>query len=399
MLKKKNELVPNISLNTRGRWGYVIELGTDPLTNKRKQKTSFKYKSKKLATIAANKWIDDYEIINDSVTTSLTDKSSLDNAYKEFMKCYSNRTDIKPSTIKTRKNAYVVLEKELKDVLIKNFSLDLFQEYFDKLAKTYSINTLNSVKVCLALICEYLIECDLLIQNYAKDITIETKKIYADNSYVDTISQKYLEREELTIFLELAKQNLSFRYYVICELLANSGMRVGELAVLQWKDLKDNKISIYKTYFSENSRSGEYQMLTTKSSNSTREIPVSQNVIDLLHEWKQEQDKEKEVSATWDSNNLIFSNENGRGYPCSPRNIAYHFNKITKLLKENGINKNVTPHTLRHTHISLLAQADVSLSSIKARIGHGDGKVTEKIYLHITKESQNKALEKFESLF
>ncbi|RVU55394.1 tyrosine-type recombinase/integrase [Anaerosphaera multitolerans] len=63
------------------------------------------------------------------------------------------------------------------------------------------------------------------------------------------------------------------------------------------------------------------------------------------------------------------------------------------------MDKRITPHTLRHTHISLLAQAGVSLQEIKGHVGHGDGDVTEKIYLHITKEFKFDTLKKYEALF
>lgn len=399
MYKEKEELIPNVTQNSKGKWGFVIELGTDPLTNKRKQKTSFKYKSKKFATIAANDWIDEYKVLfSDTRVTSLTKESTLNDAYNEFLKQYEQRTNIKPSSIKFRKASYSMIQNQIGDLCIKNFNLKVFQDFFDSNKERYAPATLSSIKVSLKLILNHLLELNLIEKNYIKDVDIEYKQIYASSEFDDNISSKYLERSELFIFLKIAKKNLSFRYYVMMELLANTGMRIGELSVLQWKDLKGNTLYIYKTFFSENSRTGEYEMLTPKYEASNRQILISDYMVDLLMMWKKEQDLEKKNSSCWDDNNFMFTNESRRGDLCPPSSFKYHFNKLTKDLQENGINQRVTAHVLRHTHVSLLAQAGVPLPNIKNRIGHGDGKVTEKIYLHITKESQIDTLEKFEKL-
>ncbi|MGD6818308.1 hypothetical protein ACQCVE_14705 [Metabacillus sp. 113a] len=38
-------------------------------------------------------------------------------------------------------------------------------------------------------------------------------------------------------------------------------------------------------------------------------------------------------------------------------------------MKLSGLNAKLTPHSLRHTHTSLLAQADVSIDEIMDRLG------------------------------
>lgn len=60
--------------------------------------------------------------------------------------------------------------------------------------------------------------------------------------------------------------------------------------------------------------------------------------------------------------------------------------------------KNIHPHSFRHTHTSLLAEAGVPLEVIQDRLGHSDDSVTKEIYLHITKKLQNDAAEKFANL-
>ncbi len=71
---------------------------------------------------------------------------------------------------------------------------------------------------------------------------------------------------------------------------------------------------------------------------------------------------------------------------------------MRKVLNDAELPVNLTPHSLRHTHVSLLASNPrVGLPEIQARIGHkSSSKVTELIYLHVTKNRQMKIADDFE---
>nr|WP_256594104.1 tyrosine-type recombinase/integrase [Avibacterium gallinarum] len=50
----------------------------------------------------------------------------------------------------------------------------------------------------------------------------------------------------------------------------------------------------------------------------------------------------------------------------------------------------ITVHGLRHTHASLLLFAGVSIASVARRLGHASITTTQKTYLHIIHELENK---------
>ncbi|MGE7604678.1 tyrosine-type recombinase/integrase [Peribacillus sp. NPDC097675] len=58
----------------------------------------------------------------------------------------------------------------------------------------------------------------------------------------------------------------------------------------------------------------------------------------------------------------------------------------------------MTPHSLRHTHTSLLAEARVSLEQIMDRLGHIDDQITKNVYLHVTQDMKKEASHKFAEL-
>jgi integrase len=83
------------------------------------------------------------------------------------------------------------------------------------------------------------------------------------------------------------------------------------------------------------------------------------------------------------------------GYPLYIKKIE---NRMRRLLKIAKLNPELTPHLLRHTHTSLLAQAGVSLPQIKERLGHKGEDTTKNVYLHVTKEMKKEASQKFKEL-
>lgn len=72
--------------------------------------------------------------------------------------------------------------------------------------------------------------------------------------------------------------------------------------------------------------------------------------------------------------------------------------KLNTPLKTPILNESLTPHSLRHTHTSLLAEAGVGLQEIMERLGHKDDDTTRNVYMHVTKTMKKEASHKFGEL-
>ena len=57
---------------------------------------------------------------------------------------------------------------------------------------------------------------------------------------------------------------------------------------------------------------------------------------------------------------------------------------------ENADVPTITVHGLRHTHASLLLFEGVSVSSVARRLGHSSTLTTQRTYIHIIQELENK---------
>ncbi|MGR7909830.1 tyrosine-type recombinase/integrase [Lysinibacillus capsici] len=72
---------------------------------------------------------------------------------------------------------------------------------------------------------------------------------------------------------------------------------------------------------------------------------------------------------------------------------------VRQLGSLTDINKKFRTYILRHTHISLLAEAGVDFNFIMNRVGHKKSDTTTKIYLHVTFGMRATATEKMHANF
>ena len=113
-----------------------------------------------------------------------------------------------------------------------------------------------------------------------------------------------------------------------------------------------------------------------------------------MKEHKKEQAQVIErLGADYYNKDFIFAKmERQYGYPIVIKTVQ---NRMARLLRIAGLNSELTPHSLRHTHTSLLAEAKVALEQIMDRLGHSDDQITKNVYLHVTQEMKKEAPQKF----
>ncbi|OLP64764.1 hypothetical protein BACPU_23540 [Bacillus pumilus] len=268
-----------------------------------------------------------------------------------------------------------------------------YRQYMNSLVSKYKYNTREGILIVGKMIFDYAIEMEFLQKNSTDNYMLPKNLDY------DEDEQKliFLEKEELIQFLKIAKQDgLAIDYGFFC-LLAFSGMRIGEATSLQWKDLnfEDNSLYINKTYYNPSNNKRKFEIQTPKTRSSKREILIDQSIMDLLKALKQEQ-------VQFIKKNKRIYKDQGFIFTCSegyPHTIKQFFNRLQRLLKRmSDLNKHITPHSFRHTHASLLIEANVNMKVISHRLGHSSVSTTDKIYGHLTRGLEKKASQQFSEL-
>ena len=99
-----------------------------------------------------------------------------------------------------------------------------------------------------------------------------------------------------------------------------------------------------------------------------------------LREWIQVR------KSSADSNAQFFTNRLGRGLSPQIVRLIVH-----QTAKDCDIDKNVTPHTFRHTFATLLLEENVDVFTIQHVLGHSSISTTQ-IYLHVNSVRQREIL-------
>lgn len=172
----------------------------------------------------------------------------------------------------------------------------------------------------------------------------------------------------LTYISSLKNYRHAFRDKVMIELSYACGLRVSELV-----NLKLNSI-----YFEES-----YIQVTGKGQKD-RLIPINKSTLIIIDEYI----KTERLKYNIDDNHLFLSQH--RKFLTRQR----IWQIIKKHIKNAGIIKNISPHTLRHSFATHLLENGGTLRAIQEMLGHSNISTTE-IYTHIEKNRLKNIHEKF----
>lgn len=132
-----------------------------------------------------------------------------------------------------------------------------------------------------------------------------------------------------------------------------------------------------------------------KTRSSERKIWLPKTLAYILQQWKQEQDKLKEIlQDDFADYDLVITHNDGR--PCENRNIESSFNKLKK--KYNL--PDVVFHSLRHSSTTYkLALSNGNIKDVQGDTGHATAQLVTDVYSHMLDESRKNNAIKFNAEF
>ena len=183
---------------------------------------------------------------------------------------------------------------------------------------------------------------------------------------------KYLNQFELHTLLVNLKLTSEINWDWLILIIAKTGMRFSEALALTPKDFdfSHQSLIIDKTW----DYKGTGGFLPTKNRSSVRKIQLDwQTII-----------KFSELIKGLPDDKPIFVN--GRVFNSTINGV------LERYCKKLGIPV-ISIHGLRHTHASLLLFAGVSIGSVARRLGHASMTTTQKTYIHIIQEMENRDID------
>ena len=269
--------------------------------------------------------------------------------------------------------SYCIFEKGLSDKTKESYKndLDIYKEYLND-NNIYNVKDISSDNI----------KDFIKIRNNEEASTIAHNLTVIKNFHKYLLKEK-LVKDDVSIFIERPKlrKNLpktlsiedvdklldielvtpfDYRNKAMLELMYGCGLRVSELI-----NLEINDIDIINC-----------QIRILGKGSKERIVPLGEYSIDYLKKYINIRDsllKDKPC-------NKLFINNHGKGMTRQG-----FFKNLKKLLKEKGLNPDVSPHTLRHSFATHLINRGADLRSIQEMLGHSDISTT-KIYTEVSDE-------------
>lgn len=183
---------------------------------------------------------------------------------------------------------------------------------------------------------------------------------------------KYLSQFELHTLLANLELKGEVNWDWLILLVAKTGMRFSEALAITPKDFdfSHQALSIGKTW----DYKGKGGFLPTKNKTSVRKIQIDWQTVVQFSELIKDKPEDEPLFVG-----------------CKVYNSTVN-DVLRRRCKLAGI-PTISVHGLRHTHASLLLFAGVSIASVARRLGHASINTTQKTYLHIIQELENKDID------
>jgi len=235
-----------------------------------------------------------------------------------------------------------------------DISSELIQQFIYESAKHINARSQSRLISGLRSFFSYLIFEDYRTDN-PLDL-IESPKI--GRKLPDTLSEEEIDRIIQAIDLGTPEGE---RNRAILETLYGCGLRVSELVNLKLSDL----------FFDEGF------IKVTGKGDKQRFVPIVDSTIKYINIYRSEIRNYINIQAGFED--TLFLNRRGKQLT-----RAMIFTIIKQLVKKIGLNKNVSPHTFRHSFATHLLQNNADLRAIQLMLGHESITTTE-IYVHLDK--------------
>ena len=281
--------------------------------------------------------------------------------YEKWIKIYKEGA-IRKVTLDKYKMTLRWLRKLIPDLKIKDLTRISYQELLNNYALEHERQTTmdfhHQLKgSILDAVDEGILDRDPTRKAIIKGKTPSVKKVKFINQF---------ELHTLLDILEL-KNEISWEWMIL--LIAKTGLRFSEALALTPADFNFSRqsISVSKTW----NYKGDGGFLPTKNQSSIRKVQIDWQTVIQFSQLIKDLPEDKPIFV------------NGKVYNSTVNSVLERYCKKAEVPV-------ISIHGLRHTHASLLLFAGVSIASVARRLGHSSMNTTQKTYLHIIQELENR---------
>ena len=286
-------------------------------------------------------------------------------------------------------------------------SEETFQSYYNKMAEEYSRATIRKNYVIIKQCLDYAKTKQHIKENYLENVTIpsedlvKVKKKEIQFLTVEDMNKLYDESKRVNIEGfnfggKIGDPVYGNNAYAIV-LIMYTGLRIGEMMALKWKDVDlENKFIYVKGSLSEiknrdakNDEDKKYikDTTTVKTKSGIRSIPLADRAIEMLNLLSNKSPNHK-------LEDNVFVNKNGS--VVNRGNVTRTLEAM--LTRANCDVKKCGLHSLRHSFGSFLILNGVDVKVVSTLLGHKDVTVTYNVYVHLIEQQRIDAVNIFDKI-
>ena len=210
----------------------------------------------------------------------------------------------------------------------------------------------------------------------------------------DTQSRQALTQEQEEKLLAFVQSDVCYqKHYDEIIVLLRTGLRISEFCGLTVNDLDfTNRVINIDHQLIKLKRN--YIVQPPKSENGVRQIPMSDEVYQSLKNILKHRRKQKELEIDG-YKDFLFINRNGNP------NVAVNYEAVFRKLVNKYNSKHeeqlprITPHVMRHTFCTRLANAGMNPKALQYVMGHSNITITLNLYSHASLETVKAELQRF----
>lgn len=255
-------------------------------------------------------------------------------------------------------------------------------DYVDNLNKEYEITTINAIRSAIRGFISFMKSRDYIKEDFGGNIEllkedttpkeilepVEIEKIF------NVLISELKEAEGYNVFFK--SRNLSLFTFLLY-----TGVRRSEAVKVKWNDIDfiNNEINIIG------------------KGNKTRIIPLLPDLKQQLYSYRDVLEQMDRARYNVKSEYLFRSEKRNKktkekDMPMTGKNVEIIIKDISR---KAGIEKNITPHSIRHTFASYGIKNKMNLPSLSEILGHSNLSTTLNIYAHeISMEEKKREMEK-----